>query len=257
MKKTLYTGLFLAMVVLLGNAHAKGIDSTTTLVIEPDHVDINAFYKGATLDIHGQCPPCDQLVVRVTGPEEKGEFKRKGRELVLWMTVAMVKIEEVPEAYLLESAVPLDDSPLLDSLGIGLQSLAGQVKIESDKPLVGNEFEDYLELKQSKGLYRIREGAVELTSGPDGRMAYRSSCFIPSSVSSGEYQVSVFAFSGGRLVGKSAQVLPIEKTGMPKYLTELAFEHPALYGIVAILVAMAAGMLMGVLFNRKNKGGVH
>jgi len=249
--------LLLVIGLAWGTATAREMGEDALMTVCPDRVDINAFYKGATLQIHGECPACDNVAILVRGPVEKAEFKRKGRELLLWMTVARVEIENVPVAYVLQTSGEVDDiagTPEADSLEIGYPTLRHRIRIESDKPLEGNEFDEYLQFKEAKELYRIEPGAVTLEAAEDGKARFSSQCQIPAVVPPGEYTVNMYAFREGKLVGHEEAPLPIQKTGMPRDLTDLAFDHPALYGVVAILVAMAAGMLMGVLFNRKNKG---
>lgn len=257
MKRIFASLLLLGVFLPCGATSAQEQHDVSLMTICPEQVDINAFYKGISLQINGECQECDNLVLLVRGPHEKAEFKRKGREMLLWMTVARVRIEHVPVAYILQSSDSLTgllDTFLADSLELGYGPLEDVVRIESEKPLEGHEFQQYVQFKESRKLYRIEPGVVKRESAGGGKTRFSSTCAIPASTPPGDYTVSMYAFLDGQLVASEKARLPIQKTGMPKYLTELAFQHPALYGVVAILVAMAAGMLMGVLFNRRNKG---
>ena len=45
--------------------------------------------------------------------------------------------------------------------------------------------------------------------------------------------------------------IDVREVGMPAWISSLAFNHGALYGILAVLVAVVAGLGTGILF----KGG--
>ena len=46
----------------------------------------------------------------------------------------------------------------------------------------------------------------------------------------------------------------IQKAGIEAAFTNVAFSHPVLYGILAVLVALGMGLLVGFVFK---KGGGH
>jgi hypothetical protein len=65
--------------------------------------------------------------------------------------------------------------------------------------------------------------------------------------------VEIFVLNQGNIVARTTDHLKVDEVGFPALLSNLAFEHAGLYGILATLIAIAAGLLMGLLF-RGSKG---
>ena len=67
--------------------------------------------------------------------------------------------------------------------------------------------------------------------------------------------MEIFALNQGNIVARTTDHLKVDEVGLPALLSALAFEHGGLYGILASLIAIAAGLLMGFLF--RGSKGVH
>ena len=74
---------------------------------------------------------------------------------------------------------------------------------------------------------------------------------MPSALPSGSYQLEAVAVTGDRVVSRTAMEIEVLETGMPAFISRLAFDHGTLYGVLAVVIAILAGLLSGVLF----KGG--
>jgi uncharacterized protein (TIGR02186 family) len=79
---------------------------------------------------------------------------------------------------------------------------------------------------------------------------FRTRIYFPSNVPTGTYTVEVFLVRDGNVVSAQSTPLVISKIGFGAELFDFAHRHPALYGILAVLVALAAGWLAGVAFRR-------
>ena len=66
--------------------------------------------------------------------------------------------------------------------------------------------------------------------------------------------VESFCFLKGQLVGYGKDVIQIKKVGLENWLTETSQNNPVFFGIMAVLIAMAAGLTVGFIFK---KGGHH
>jgi hypothetical protein len=47
----------------------------------------------------------------------------------------------------------------------------------------------------------------------------------------------------------------VTRTGLVAAVSEMARDHAALYGLMAIVIALAAGLLVGVIFKKGGEGG--
>jgi hypothetical protein len=78
---------------------------------------------------------------------------------------------------------------------------------------------------------------------------------IPPRMGKGDYSVDMGVVQGNKIVDQLSQSLQVIQVGFPAKLTKLAFQNPLLHGIMAVIIAIAAGLFMGVVF--KSKGGAH
>ena len=66
----------------------------------------------------------------------------------------------------------------------------------------------------------------------------------------GDYQVTVHLFKDDRLVSSEKTPLTVGKVGLEAKIYNFAHEHAAWYGMIAIVIALVAGWLAGVIFRR-------
>jgi len=65
--------------------------------------------------------------------------------------------------------------------------------------------------------------------------------------------VGLYVFTDGRLVARTSETVTIQKTGFPLFVSRLAREHEAEYGLLAIVVAVMAGFSIGLVFSYLGK----
>ncbi|MGO9531585.1 MAG: TIGR02186 family protein, partial [Syntrophobacteraceae bacterium] len=61
----------------------------------------------------------------------------------------------------------------------------------------------------------------------------------------------VDAIRNGEVIARAEQPLTVNLVGFPALLAQLAFGHAALYGILATLIALLAGLAVGLIFQGK------
>jgi hypothetical protein len=108
-----------------------------------------------------------------------------------------------------------------------------------------------LKLKQKEGLYREMFGNISYASAVDGQKTFSAKIPIPSRLTSGAYTVEVDAIRNGEVVARAEQPLTVNLVGFPALLSQLAFGHSALYGILATLIALLAGLGIGLIFQSR------
>lgn len=227
-----------------------------TAEVTPQDIPIKLFYHGANLNIDGKCGPNDDLIVRVGNEAEDAHMKFKGKAAgIFWMKIGDMSFEHVPAAYLLATSKNLDS--LLGKAeqireGIGFESIKAGAAIESsaegmDKDRWINEF---IKFKKEEKLYRIEEGTITKQAGE-----YHLEMNWPYQAAPGTYNIEVLAVRDGKIVDRAESSLTVARKGIVAQLTALAFDQAAVYGIIAIVIAMVAGFAVGALF--KGGGGAH
>jgi hypothetical protein len=66
----------------------------------------------------------------------------------------------------------------------------------------------------------------------------------------GVYNAEIYSFNEGQLIGMQSIPINVEKVGVEATIYNFAHEHPALYGLFAVLMALGMGWVAGSLFNK-------
>ncbi len=83
-----------------------------------------------------------------------------------------------------------------------------------------------------------------------GRSLFRGSVELPVNVPIGRYATQVFLFRDGKLLSESQSSLQVEKVGFERLVYLLAFRHPLIYGLLAVAIAVGAGLIAWAFFRR-------
>lgn len=214
-------------------------------------ISIGADYNGTVLRVDGKAPAGSDVVVRVLGAAGDQHLKQKGRALgLLWMNMGSLTLRNVPSLYLVFSSRPVADlGPA--ARGLGLEGVRDGLQVEpasADTPAIRAEF---LGLKTSEGLYRESAGGIELGVAEGAIQPFEARLSIPSRLAPGTYTVEVTALRDGQVLAQSGQEVRARLTGAPAMLSDMAFGHAALYGILATIIAILAGLGIGLVFQSK------
>ncbi len=171
------------------------------------------------------------------------------------MNVADLDAENAPGIYMLASSMKLSTlagEGELERLGLGRRALAKSIEFrgEGTGP---DTFGHFIRLKESEGLYYLSGGKVDRLEKAGVSIA-RCTFLLPAKLPLGQYEIRAFAFRNGRgrLLGKA--FLEVKQVGLVAWLRQLAFSHGFLFGVVAVLIALAVGLATGFVFG---KGGSH
>ena len=223
------------------------------ITVQPDQIFIGATYNGTDILVSGQVPADTEAVIRITGHEEDSKLKKKGRVMgVLWMNLGSVELQNIPGVFLLYKSIQADDQQVG---GINISAIRRKAEIVSEYQDKDALFEEFVKLKQKSGLYRTVENGIHYEKENNGMKFFSASVKLPSALPQGDYKLEVFALAGNDIAGYSKKDLNVKQAGMPAFIATLAFDHGTLYGILAVIVAVIAGLLTGTIF--KGEKGAH
>jgi uncharacterized protein (TIGR02186 family) len=226
----------------------------------PDRISIGTFYNGTRVSINGTLPKDSDVVVRMIGKTAELRMKKKGKVLgLLWMNRDTVTFESVPEAFLLYTPRNLEDmSKNLEKDApvrqLGLTALEEKIAVSPNSGDGGELVKELLKLKQKEGIYGVSD-TVQYSPLADGRKKFEAQIAFPPKLLPGVYKVEAYMVQNGKIVASYEQSVTVALESFPKILSLLAFDHGAMYGILATLIALVAGLLTGVLF--KGAKGAH
>ncbi len=259
MRKQLILIIIMATVTWLPimSITAEAIDIQTNIQMEPNLIHIGAFYNGGQVSVSGEVPRDAEVIIRLSGATQDVELLKKGRVLgVLWMNTATITFHDVPEVYMLYLPPSIPESDLSGDHGqqmpaIGFDSLKNLTTITPAGEDKDFQFQEFIKLKASEGIYAVNENAVSYRNMDAQKKSFACELAIPSSMAQGVYSVTTFILKDGKVVKTDNRQLKIKESGLPAMISALAYDHAVLYGIIATLIALGAGLLTGVLF----KGG--
>jgi uncharacterized protein (TIGR02186 family) len=219
--------------------------------ISRDKIEITSNFTGTDVVVFGtiendlgQSLPATEMrdivvVIRSDKPYVV-TVRKKERVGPIWVNRDMRRFAGVPGFYFLSSTRPLKDiarAGVLEQFELGLDRIAlGPAPGAIGGP---KEFrEAIVRQKKESRLYSQHEGGVSFLSGS----LFRSTVALPPNVPTGNLKVQVFVFARGEVTSTNTMTLYIDKSGIERDLSELAANEPALYGLVAVILAALAGV---------------
>lgn len=230
-----------------------------TVKANHDHIKIDFFYHGDEVTVSGTSDQGVDIVIKIASPESHQIFKKKGKVAgLLWMNTGTLNFDNVPNLYFLHSTKKIEDllSPdERDENIIGYDALMRHAEIapvenETDKE---RWFKEFVRFREASRLYQVSSSDVKITEKGNVQNYYIKIPW-PYQSSPGEYTVTVYAVKDKKVIDKAETKVMVEQVGIVKTLAQMAKEKGALYGIISIAVAVAAGFGVGMIFR---KGGAH
>jgi uncharacterized protein (TIGR02186 family) len=230
-------------------------------LLTPEAVDIGAFFNGTKVYVSGHVSRDAEVVVRLSGMRQDVALKKKGKVLgLLWMNRGSIAIHNAPNLYLVYISKDFEATVRArpqkwEELGFGFAALKREVDISSAEAESEAIFTEFLKLKESEGLYGIITGKVTYGAGDSRGKSFEAALKVPPRLTPGKYSVETFAVKNGSVAARTTAELKVKQVGFPAFISTLAFERGALYGFLAAIIAIAAGLLIGVIF--KGEKGAH
>lgn len=223
----------------------------------PSFIPITLGYHGLPVEIKGDSAPGDDVIIKVSTAPADAHLKYKGKASgIFWMKLGTLIFKNIPGTYLVSSSAPLETALTpeeRDQNSIGFDSLKKKVQIEAEHGALpaGDWFAEFLDFKKNEQVYAISEGNVQV----DANGGYQLTLNWPYQAQPGKYTVEVITARNGKVTGRAESSVTVEMTGVVKEMSNLATNHQAVYGILAIVVALAVGFAVGNIF--KKGGGAH
>ena len=227
-------------------SEAGSAGSVITLAVSKAEIRITAGFHGDLLKVTGAAPRDSDVVLRLSSPPGEETFDLKGKRGPLWLTVGKVRFESAPRIYKLRSTRPIEEilppeEQLRETLGVEGLKASLRVQPGVDAGLFASEL---IRLKRDDGFYDTEGGGV--TRGADG--TYEAEFRWPARGPSGAYRMDAFAVRRGAITGSASRKILVQKVGAEAWISRLAASHGLVYGLLAVLVALLAGLAVSALF---------
>ena len=234
------------------------------LQMDPPFLERTLFLKGVhTMTITGPRPEGCDIILKIVSPVRDFRLNKSGKGLgFVWLPVGHAEVKDIPAMYqVLGSAKITDILPPAEQEAAGLTSdykeVYEQCKVHFDKDMPHNEISglrrEYvsglIKIFKDAGLYLREEGAIQINGSQ-----FSARSVQPSDAPLGEYKVFCYAVQDGKARLIFQDKFLVKSGTLGQWLAYHAQASPVIYGVLAAVIAVAAGLLVGVVFR---KGGSH
>ncbi len=224
--------------MLLALAPAAGAAGVT---VEPACLKVSTFSGQATIQIVARVTPGNLPVIVVRGPDVEELFNRKVRFGPIWINSGHVRVSGAPALLLSLTSVPLDDlvgPEDIQARQLDARALPARLRVD---PSGADGYEvrrSYLALKTADGSFRTVR--VEMRAGP------AAGVFVvrlpwPTKARPGIYTVTAYECCDRQITHAQSASLEVVQVGLSAWLADAATQHAAVYGTVAVGVALSLG----------------
>lgn len=225
-----------------------GIAEGIVAGLSQNRVSITADFDGSEILIYGAVkreepipdgPPLN-VIITVEGPSTPLIIRKKERRFGIWVNTESVQIGSAPSFYAVAT------SGLLKEALSETENLRHQITIPRAIKAIGISeqakdapgFVEALQrIRASADLYRVDDHSVRLTE----ETLFRADVELPANLTEGSYRVRIFLTRGGTVVDTIERQINVRKEGLERFLFNLSREQPLLYGLLSLLIAVAAG----------------
>jgi uncharacterized protein (TIGR02186 family) len=195
------------------------------------------------------------VVIVVEGSPLPIVVRRKSDVGGVWINTSSVTFGAVPSYYAIASTRPsreIAEPPVLERHAIGFQHIKMTPSPKYKGALTDEDLAAFrdavIRLKTKEKLYVTEpNGGVTFV----GRSLFRATIPLPANVPVGPLVARTYLFHKGQVVSAQIARVTLHRAGVERVVHNFAFVYPATYGICAVLLAVAAGLLASAYFRRQ------
>jgi len=225
-------------------AHAQLLEAD----LSTRQIAITSSYVGEDLVLFGTRDGEGDIIVVVRGPDTANIVRRKERIAGLWLNRAAVEFRGVPGLYALAASTALESAAteaFLAANEIGV----GHLRFEA---VAGGDVESaafaaaLVRDRQRVGLFAEEVAPVHFV----GERLFRAEFYLPAAAPVGTYTATIYLLRGGEVAATNTAVLNVTKAGLGRAVYDYSYQQPALYGVLAVVLALIAGWFAATVFTR-------
>lgn len=219
---------------------------TIVMGLSSEEIAITATFEGSEILVFGavrreepipDSPPLE-VIITVSGPPTPVNVRQKERTAGIWINRGAARVDAAPSFYAVATTGPLreilsETEDLRHSISIGraIRSIGNEV------PNAADYTDALIRIRREEGLYQSIEGGVDL----EEETLFRTSFGLPANLVEGRYATRIFLTRGGTVIDSYETEIVVHKVGLERWLYNLAQTQPFVYGILSLVIAVAAG----------------
>ena len=193
------------------------------------------------------------VVIVIEGPRQPVAVWRKDRRAGIWMNVDSVAMASVPSFYAVATTAPLNQivSPETDAqYRISARQAIGGAAADDASPDAALFTEALMRIRERSQQYLALDRWVHL----DRDILFRANVRLPANLTEGAYTTRMYLVQNGAVVSQFRTAIFVRKEGFERWLHQMAYDQPFLYGLMALAVALVAGWGASALFRFIRQG---
>lgn len=187
------------------------------------------------------------VIIVIEGPRQPVAVWRKDRRAGIWMNVDSVSMASVPSFYAVATTEPLNEiiTPETDAAFRISARQAIRAEQAGDGTAQSQLFaEALLRIRERSAQYLPLDRFVHL----DRDILFRANVRLPANLTEGAYTTRMYLVRDGNVVSQYRTAIFVRKDGLERWLHEMAYDQPLLYGLMALGIALVAGWGASALF---------
>lgn len=217
--------------------------------LSQNRVSLTANFTGTEILIFGairhEAPRLEgeapfDIIITVEGPRQPVAIRRKGRVFGIWMNTEAAYMGSVPSFYAVATTAPLSQilDPAEDArLRISPAQAIRPEQLLGDVPDPEAFAEALLRLRRRAQAFLLLDRWVSI----DRDILFRANVRLPANLTEGAYTTRMYLLREGQVVHQFRTAIFVRKEGMERWLSQLAFDQPWLYGLLSLALALVAG----------------
>ncbi len=186
------------------------------------------------------------VVIVVEGPRQAVAVWRKDRRAGIWMNVDSMAMASVPSFYAVATSAPLNTvvTPETDAAFRISARQAIRIDQANDTPDGAVFTEALMRIRERSAHYLLLDRWVHV----DRDILFRANVRLPADLTEGAYTTRMYLVQGGDVVSQYRTAIFVRKEGFERWLHQMAFDQPFIYGLMALTLALVAGWGASALF---------
>ncbi len=188
-----------------------------------------------------------EVLITIAGPSSPVMVRRKEKRYGIWMNVDAVEVDLAPSFYAIATSGPfervlsqVEDLRYKVSIPRAIRSVGAPMTVTD-----AESFTDALiRVRSAKDLYQVLENTVLVSQ----ETLFDTSIRLPANLTEGNYKVRIFLTRGGVVRDVHEGEIFVRKVGLERFLYNLAYEQPVVYGLMSLVIAIAAGWGASAVF---------
>lgn len=244
--------LVLSLSLLASQAAAADIE----IALADERVEVDTGFSGARLVLFGAVTGIDNpssldMVSVIRGPDERFTIRQVEKNNLIWTPGPRHAVGPAPGLYLTYSTRPVDDvAPLplqaeyrLDADYLDIPVDVHRSAAPEDAALLRSAF---LSEAEAAALYHVRTGGIAFKTDA----LFTIDAGLPANTPVGEYEVAVYLFRDGEMIGSDMTALAVNRAGLERRIYEIAHQRPVSYGIFCVALSLLAGWIGSFAFRK-------